>query len=286
MKIGDRIKRVRGTLSRKAFGDMLNVSLNTITRYETGERSPDSDFIELLCKSFNISPSWLIFGGDNNCVAAEMAEESIEQPDKEKDDQKYKKIEELKEELLNAYREITLLRAQTKQLKNRKEVYQAQLITIGEEINTLIEFNRDAIEGGDDMIQVAVATEEGEKKRALIDVLNDLVAMTDDIYVGRGSRRVMGYTTENPLAARHIPQTGANSFIDKSEPSEQAPMNQHEIRARIGTENFLKQLKKFEEQAAQDLAELRTDDDEDGDLEDVPVLGDFRYIKADITNKT
>jgi len=106
MKIGDRIKRVRGTLSRKAFGDMLNVSLNTITRYETGERSPDSDFIELLCKSFNISPTWLILGGDDKHVAAETSEVTLEktapavekeQPVKAAGDQ-----EPLKDDLLNA----------------------------------------------------------------------------------------------------------------------------------------------------------------------------------------
>ncbi len=40
----------------------LGIHLTSYGRYERGERSPDLEFIEKVCREFNISPTWLILG--------------------------------------------------------------------------------------------------------------------------------------------------------------------------------------------------------------------------------
>lgn len=38
----------------------MGIHLTSYGRYERGERSPDFEFIENVCKTFNINPTWLI----------------------------------------------------------------------------------------------------------------------------------------------------------------------------------------------------------------------------------
>ena len=83
----------------------------------------------------------------------------------------------------------------------------------------------------------------------------------------------------DPLRLPHL------AALKEDELGEPTPMDEHEKRAWLETDKLMKQLKIYEEHAKQDLDELRSDDDDD-DLDDVPVLGDFRHIKADVTNKT
>lgn len=60
--IGERLKLVRGKRSGEEFATSLGVHLQTLYRYERGERTPDIDFIQLVSKKESISLEWLISG--------------------------------------------------------------------------------------------------------------------------------------------------------------------------------------------------------------------------------
>ncbi len=60
--IGERLKTIRNNESQKEFGARFGVDLNTIGRYETGITTPKADFIAAVCTTYEINPSWLLFG--------------------------------------------------------------------------------------------------------------------------------------------------------------------------------------------------------------------------------
>lgn len=60
--IGERLKLVRGKRSGEEFATFLGVHLQTLYRYERGERTPDIDFVQLVSNKENISIEWLISG--------------------------------------------------------------------------------------------------------------------------------------------------------------------------------------------------------------------------------
>lgn len=62
MSLADRIKTLRGDISIAEFCRQTNIHRNTLPRYESGERLPDSDFLEAVCNSYNINPAWLLTG--------------------------------------------------------------------------------------------------------------------------------------------------------------------------------------------------------------------------------
>lgn len=62
MKIGGKIRFLRGKRSRDAFARELGIHKNTLANYERGKRTPDSDFLVVLCRSENIDPAWLLGG--------------------------------------------------------------------------------------------------------------------------------------------------------------------------------------------------------------------------------
>jgi len=66
--IGDRIKQLRGRESREAFAEKFSVSKQTIVRYESGQTSPDADFIARLCGLYNVSADWVIHGREDSSV--------------------------------------------------------------------------------------------------------------------------------------------------------------------------------------------------------------------------
>jgi len=61
MNISLRLKNIRGQTSLKEFAETLGVHPNTITNYEKG-RSPDSDFLALVCEKYKVNPTWLLTG--------------------------------------------------------------------------------------------------------------------------------------------------------------------------------------------------------------------------------
>lgn len=58
----ERLKQVRGKLDQGEMSTQLGIHLTSYGRYERGERSPDLEFIEKVCRTFNVSPTWLILG--------------------------------------------------------------------------------------------------------------------------------------------------------------------------------------------------------------------------------
>jgi phage repressor protein C with HTH and peptisase S24 domain len=60
--IGDRLRQIRGKESVLSFSKKLGIHRNTLPKYESGERTPDSDLLSFVCKMFNINPSWLLLG--------------------------------------------------------------------------------------------------------------------------------------------------------------------------------------------------------------------------------
>jgi transcriptional regulator with XRE-family HTH domain len=60
--LGNRLKEVRGRLSRDRFAEIMGVARNSIQRYEAGETTPDADFIKSVCTAFGIKSHWLLFG--------------------------------------------------------------------------------------------------------------------------------------------------------------------------------------------------------------------------------
>jgi transcriptional regulator with XRE-family HTH domain len=82
MNIGDRIKKIRGKASQTDFGTRLGKSRNTIMRYETNKRTPDSDFLLSLYNNLGIDPKWVLTG--EGPMHKGETEHSIPTPDKHK----------------------------------------------------------------------------------------------------------------------------------------------------------------------------------------------------------
>jgi len=61
MNISQRLKNIRGQTSLKEFAENLGVHPNTITNYEKG-RTPDADFLTLVCEKYKVNPTWLLIG--------------------------------------------------------------------------------------------------------------------------------------------------------------------------------------------------------------------------------
>lgn len=63
-EINERLKLLRSTLglSRRAFGEPLAYTDSMIKNLDTGNTTPKPEFIALVCKIYNVSPSWLATG--------------------------------------------------------------------------------------------------------------------------------------------------------------------------------------------------------------------------------
>lgn len=62
--MNERIKKLRKALdlTQREFASRIGSVQNTITGYETGRRVPSSQVITLICKTFNVSETWLRTG--------------------------------------------------------------------------------------------------------------------------------------------------------------------------------------------------------------------------------
>lgn len=61
--IGDRIKIIRGKMSREKFAVYSEISKNTLVNYETGSSSPPAEYlIRILYNNKEINPAWLLTG--------------------------------------------------------------------------------------------------------------------------------------------------------------------------------------------------------------------------------
>ena len=62
MPISERIKTVRGSLSRAAFAKKIKITESTLRNYESGLSLPNSDTIAIICETCDTDPEWLIHG--------------------------------------------------------------------------------------------------------------------------------------------------------------------------------------------------------------------------------
>lgn len=62
--LNERIKKVRKSLdlTQQEFADKLNIKRNTVATYETGKSNPSDAAVVLICKTFNVSETWLRTG--------------------------------------------------------------------------------------------------------------------------------------------------------------------------------------------------------------------------------
>lgn len=62
--MNERIKKVRKALdlTQRDFGACIGTTQNAIANYETGHRNPSSAVIDNICKTFNVSETWLRTG--------------------------------------------------------------------------------------------------------------------------------------------------------------------------------------------------------------------------------
>ena len=74
--IGERIRQVRGSTSRKDFAPELSIHVTTLQRYEDGERSPDAEFLSRLCRWKSIRADWLLTGEGPMSREPHIADES------------------------------------------------------------------------------------------------------------------------------------------------------------------------------------------------------------------
>lgn len=64
LTLGERIKKVRKELdlTQQAFAAEIGSTQNALTGYETGRRNPSAAALNNICKTFNISETWLRTG--------------------------------------------------------------------------------------------------------------------------------------------------------------------------------------------------------------------------------
>ena len=75
--IGERIKKVRKALNltQQEFADQLNIKRNTVATYEVGKSNPSDAAVILICKTFNVSETWLRTGEGEMFVQRSEADE-------------------------------------------------------------------------------------------------------------------------------------------------------------------------------------------------------------------
>lgn len=61
-EIGDRLKALRKDESQEAFAARFGVHRNTLARWESGERTPDLDFVLRVVSELGIAPDWVLRG--------------------------------------------------------------------------------------------------------------------------------------------------------------------------------------------------------------------------------
>lgn len=62
MGVSDRIRQIRGELSRRSFAQRIDVIDSTLGNYEQGQSLPNVDVAARICKEFEVNPEWLLLG--------------------------------------------------------------------------------------------------------------------------------------------------------------------------------------------------------------------------------
>ena len=60
--IGEKVKEIRleNGLSQAKFGEILHVSQDTVSLWEKGKALPNTEYVILICKTFDISADYLL----------------------------------------------------------------------------------------------------------------------------------------------------------------------------------------------------------------------------------
>lgn len=60
--VGQRIREIRyeSKLNQSEFGQSISVSQDTISLWENGKSLPNTEFIILICKKYNVSADYLL----------------------------------------------------------------------------------------------------------------------------------------------------------------------------------------------------------------------------------
>ena len=78
--ISERIRKVRGARSRKAFGEKMFVSQDVINNIERGRVEPSDMIIKAICKTYHVNENWLRTGeGGNDPVMDEPSHAALDQ---------------------------------------------------------------------------------------------------------------------------------------------------------------------------------------------------------------
>ena len=82
MTLGQKIKKFRNEkkLTQKDLADQLNVSFQTVSKWENDENEPDIYTLKELSKTFNCSLDCLLSNEEDNKEVSETKEESKEVP--------------------------------------------------------------------------------------------------------------------------------------------------------------------------------------------------------------
>lgn len=64
MTLGERIKKLRKALdlTQQKFAEQIGTTQNVLANYESGRRNPSSSAFNNICKTFNVSETWLRTG--------------------------------------------------------------------------------------------------------------------------------------------------------------------------------------------------------------------------------
>jgi len=66
--LGDRLIQLRNKkqLKQNEAAKLIGISSTNLSRYEKGKRKPDKETLYLLANFYNVQPSFLLFGEENN----------------------------------------------------------------------------------------------------------------------------------------------------------------------------------------------------------------------------
>lgn len=65
IKIGERVRKLRGKQSRREFAEAFLVAPSSLARWENGETAPDLGFIVRLSGAYQVDVEWIITGKDS-----------------------------------------------------------------------------------------------------------------------------------------------------------------------------------------------------------------------------
>lgn len=60
--LGERIRAVRGSLSRAAFGKRIGITSGSLRNYEDGAAQPNAEVLAKICERCDVSTDWLLLG--------------------------------------------------------------------------------------------------------------------------------------------------------------------------------------------------------------------------------